>query len=66
MFYVIIDPECCEGCSDCVEMCPDQLLEVREVDGKKIAVFAGDPEDCQGCESCLAVCENGCITIEEY
>ena len=48
-YKVIVDIEQCEGCGDCVDACPDELIELQEKDGKKIAVFSGDPEDCLGC-----------------
>jgi NAD-dependent dihydropyrimidine dehydrogenase PreA subunit len=66
MYFVTIDLELCEGCGDCAEICPYELLEVRDVDGRKRAVYVGDPEDCLGCESCLSACGNVGITIEEY
>ncbi|SFR07872.1 indolepyruvate ferredoxin oxidoreductase subunit alpha [Desulfoscipio geothermicus] len=61
MFTVTIDVDKCEGCGECTEGCPADILEM---DGDKAAV-SGDPSDCLGCETCVTVCPNGAISIEE-
>ncbi len=59
-FNPIVDEDKCQGCSECVDVCP---VEVFEIQGEKsVAVNA---EECLGCESCVEVCEPGAITIEE-
>jgi NAD-dependent dihydropyrimidine dehydrogenase PreA subunit len=59
-FKPINDKDCCEGCGECVEICPVGVWEL--VEGKAEAV---NEEECIGCESCVEVCPNDCITIEE-
>lgn len=59
-FNVVVDPEKCDGCEECVDICPMEVLELQ--DGKSVPV---NPEDCEGCESCIEVCETGAITVEE-
>jgi len=54
------DKDCCVGCGECVEICPQDVWEI--IDGKPEAVRA---DDCVGCMSCVEVCPNDCITIEE-
>ncbi|MFP3869520.1 MAG: ferredoxin [Syntrophobacteria bacterium] len=60
MWKVTVDKEKCTGCEECVEICPNEVLEM--VDGKSEPV---NEEECEGCESCVEVCESGAITVEE-
>lgn len=59
-FKPTVDPDKCEGCEECVDICPMEVLEMQ--DEKSIVV---NPEDCEGCESCVEVCESGAITVAE-
>ena len=59
-FNPIVNAEKCEGCEECVDVCPVDVFEIQ--DGKSIPVNA---EECLGCESCVEVCEPGAITVEE-
>jgi NAD-dependent dihydropyrimidine dehydrogenase PreA subunit len=59
-FNPIVDTDKCEGCEECVDVCPVEVFEI--VDGKSNPVNA---EECLGCESCVEVCEPGAIHIEE-
>jgi NAD-dependent dihydropyrimidine dehydrogenase PreA subunit len=65
MFIVTIDTELCEGCSDCIDNCPNEVLELVEENGKMVATFSGDPDDCIGCLSCEGVCPEGAVTVTE-
>ena len=56
----IVDPEICEGCEECVDICPMEVFEMQ--DGKSVPVNA---DACEGCESCVETCEPGAITLEE-
>jgi NAD-dependent dihydropyrimidine dehydrogenase PreA subunit len=59
-FDVTVDKEKCEGCEECVDVCPVEVFEM--VDDKSSPVNA---DECLGCESCVEVCEPGAITVEE-
>ncbi|MDP2647321.1 MAG: 4Fe-4S binding protein [Desulfobacterales bacterium] len=59
-FNPVVDEEKCQGCEECVEICPVEVFEM--VDGKSSPVNA---DECLGCESCVEVCEPGAITVEE-
>ena len=60
MWRVIVDPEKCEGCESCVDICPVDVFELQ--DEKAVPVNA---DECMGCESCIEVCEQDAITVEE-
>ncbi len=54
----LILEERCTGCSDCVEVCPAEALELA--DGR--AVLAR-PEDCAYCADCEEICPEGAIAL---
>lgn len=56
---IVVDEEKCDGCGSCVEVCPNEVLEVQ--DGISVVV---NPDDCVECESCVAECPNEAITLE--
>ncbi len=60
MFVPTVDKNKCEGCGECVEVCPVEVLELED----EKAVVANE-EECLGCESCVEVCEQEAITVEE-
>jgi NAD-dependent dihydropyrimidine dehydrogenase PreA subunit len=59
-FNPVVDEEKCQGCGECVDVCP---VEVFELQGEKSVPV--NAEECLGCESCIEVCEPGAITVEE-
>lgn len=59
-FDVTVDKDKCEGCEECVDVCPVEVFEM--IDDKSSPVNA---DECLGCESCVEVCEPNAITVEE-
>jgi MinD superfamily P-loop ATPase len=51
-----VDPEKCQGCGDCVKLCPGNAVEL--VQGK--ATIAS-PERCDYCADCEEFCPNSAI-----
>jgi fumarate reductase flavoprotein subunit/NADH-quinone oxidoreductase subunit F len=47
-----IDPELCEGCGDCLDVCPAGCIE-----GKDKYIHMIDITDCTACGACLNICE---------
>ena len=59
-FTVTIESDKCNGCADCVDVCPTDVFVLKD----KKAV-AENEKECLGCESCVEVCANDAITIKE-
>ena len=59
-WIVDIDKDKCQGCEDCIDACPSQVLEL--VDDKAEAV---NIDECLGCETCIETCPEGAITVTE-
>ena len=59
-YQVEVDKVKCQGCEECVEVCPVDVFEMQ--DDKSEPVNA---EECLGCESCVEVCDDEAITVTE-
>jgi len=55
---VKIIKEKCDGCGNCVEVCPFGVLEIKN--GKAIVKH---PEKCKKCGACISACPNNAIKI---
>jgi len=60
MYNVTVDEAKCVGCSECVDICPEEVFELKD---DKAVVVNGD--ECVGCESCVEACEEDAVTVEE-
>ena len=58
MYEITVDKEKCNGCGECVDICPSEVLEL--VDEKcEVAKI----EECLGCESCVETCPESAIEL---
>jgi len=48
----------CDGCGNCIDVCPFGVLEIKE--GKAIVKC---PEKCKKCGACVHACPNNAIKI---
>ncbi len=60
MIDVQVDLEKCDGCEECVNLCPSEVFQMK--DGKSDPVNASD---CANCLTCVESCPNGAITVTE-
>jgi NAD-dependent dihydropyrimidine dehydrogenase PreA subunit len=60
MYVIVIDYEKCNGCGECVSICP---VEIYKREGDRVVV--GNTDECSGCQSCISVCEPQAIAISE-
>jgi ferredoxin len=60
MYMVSVNAEKCEGCEECVNICPNSVFQMSA--GKSDPHQAGE---CVFCESCIGVCPSSAITITE-
>lgn len=60
MYMVNVDAAKCEGCEECVNVCPQGVFQMTAA--------KSDPyqtAECVFCESCLGVCPTSAIAINE-
>ena len=61
MANIVVDHDKCDGCGECVSVCPNDVFELND-EGKSEPVHA---EDCDACCSCVESCPNEAITNDE-
>ncbi|UCF87458.1 MAG: 4Fe-4S binding protein [Nitrospiraceae bacterium] len=60
MYEVIVDAEKCDGCEECVNICPSEVFQIAEE--------KSDPyqaSECAFCLSCIEACTNSAIIVKE-
>jgi NAD-dependent dihydropyrimidine dehydrogenase PreA subunit len=60
MYIITIDEESCDGCGECVDICPSEVFSLENEKSKVTNL-----DECAGCESCVEVCPNSLITLTE-
>lgn len=60
-------PVNCEGCADCVNRCPQGILEMTETNVEGVFVpWLYQTEFCTGCSKCAEGCVMGAIVMTSY
>ncbi len=59
-----VDNDRCTACEECVHICPEDCFEMKDVDGKIVAVFS-HPDKCTFCGKCLSVCDDKAIILND-
>ena len=57
-FFPIINPDRCNGCGECVDVCPSAALELIS----RVALLTG-PGRCVYCADCEEHCPQGAISL---
>ncbi len=60
MYELTIDKEKCTGCGECVDICPSEVLELKDEKAEVANI-----DECLGCESCVETCPESAITLTE-
>jgi NAD-dependent dihydropyrimidine dehydrogenase PreA subunit len=60
MVVIIVDKDKCDGCGECIAVCPASVYELDD-DGKSEPV---NPDECIECCSCVEVCPKGAIRVD--
>jgi NAD-dependent dihydropyrimidine dehydrogenase PreA subunit len=64
MVKVEIDLNKCDGDGTCVDVCPVDVFELQEIEGKTKAVVV-DNDACIVCRACEVQCPQQAITVTE-
>jgi Fe-S-cluster-containing hydrogenase component 2 len=58
--FIQLNTRRCDGCWECIEACPKQVLGKIDVIWHRHAIIR-NAEACNGCKKCVLVCESGAI-----
>ncbi len=64
-----VDPERCDGCALCIDVCPYQaisLVEGTDEDGKSSKLVSINKAQCKGCGLCQGTCPKGGVNVAGF
>lgn len=59
-------PFMCEGCGDCINVCPNSCIEMFGLDRKVPVAWVVDPDYCIGCGECSDACIVSAVQMTAY
>jgi len=60
-----IEREKCNGCGRCIEVCPQNILEIEKI-GRRRFAHCIDEEICIACSECSKVCPKHAVRIWSF
>jgi len=63
-YLATVNEELCTGCQDCIDKCPFDAVEMRQVPGSKKLKASIIAEKCMGCGVCIVGCKQKALRYE--
>ena len=62
MATVTVDSARCTGCGTCVKVCPENVFEIKNIDGKNVSAVVAE-KNCFACKACEIRCPEHAIEV---
>jgi ferredoxin len=59
-------PFMCDGCGDCVKVCPQEGIKLLGLDRKVPSAWLIFPDYCIGCGKCEEACQSSAVQMTAY